>query len=108
MCLQPATQTDIPAQTVAVAKAAFPKGNMYISLRDEFATIVQDEQFQALYPLRGQPAEAPWRLALVSLMQFMESLTDLRRRSLCAGGSIGSMCWGWSWRIRGFGLLGVV
>jgi transposase len=29
-----------------------------------------------LFPSRGQPAEAPWRLALVTLMQYAEGLTD--------------------------------
>jgi len=27
-------------------------------------------------PTVGQPAEAPWRLALVTVMQFAENLTD--------------------------------
>ncbi|KAA0584296.1 transposase [Azospirillum oryzae] len=30
----------------------------------------------ALYPERGQPAAAPWRLALVSVLQFLEELPD--------------------------------
>jgi transposase len=74
----PETQTPeaIPAQTGAGAPAAFPQGNSYMELRDEFETRFQDEQFIALYPQRGQPAEAPWRLALVTVMQFMEHLTD--------------------------------
>lgn len=29
-----------------------------------------------LFPTRGQPAEAPWRLALISIMQYAEGLTD--------------------------------
>ncbi len=76
MSLKPQTPEEIPAQTVAVAQAAFPHGNTYLKLRAEFETLFQDEQFVALYPQRGQPAEAPWRLALVTLMQFMEHLTD--------------------------------
>src|SRR5690348_15093701 len=36
----------------------------------------QDEWFADLYPQRGQPAYAPWRLALVTVLQFMENLTD--------------------------------
>jgi transposase len=76
MSLKPQIPEEIPAQTVEVARAAFPKGNIYMNLRDEFEAIYQDEQFQKLYPQRGQPSEAPWRLALVTLMQFMENLTD--------------------------------
>jgi len=57
-------------------RAAFPKGNIYIHLRDTLGTIYQDELFDDLYPNRGQPAYAPWRLALVTVFQFMENLTD--------------------------------
>ncbi|GHO50302.1 IS1182 family transposase [Ktedonospora formicarum] len=56
--------------------ASFPKGNLYIHLRDILGTIYQDEWFADLYPGRGQPAYAPWRLALVTVFQFMENLTD--------------------------------
>lgn len=76
MSLQPALKQEIPSQTAEVAQAAFPNGNIYISLRQEFETIFQDQQFEEFYPERGQPAEAPWRLALVTLMQFMENLAD--------------------------------
>jgi transposase len=66
----------VPEETERVAKAAFPKGNIYMKMRDELGTIYADEQFAALYPQRGQPAEAPWRLALITVMQFAEDLTD--------------------------------
>ncbi len=45
-------------------------------LRDELGTIYQDELFADLYPKQGSYAEAPWRLALVSVMQYMENYTD--------------------------------
>lgn len=76
MSLQPTQDFTIPAQTAQVVKSAFPDGNLYLSMRDELGTIFADEQFRELYPQRGQPAEAPWRLALVTLMQFTENLTD--------------------------------
>jgi transposase len=78
MSLQPNKETGIPLQTVEVAHSTFPSGNIYMTLRDELGTIFRDEQFQQLYLQRGQPAEAPWRLALVTLMQFREDLTDRR------------------------------
>src|SRR5687767_10979596 len=59
-----------------VARAAFRKGNVYLTLRDELGVFFDDEMFAALLPERGQPAETPWRLALVCVMQFMEGLTD--------------------------------
>lgn len=76
MSLQPTTNTEIPFDTTEVAKSAFPKGNVYMKLRDEIGVLFADQQFEALYSQRGQPAETPWRLALVTLMQFMENLTD--------------------------------
>jgi hypothetical protein len=74
--LKPQPIPEIPAETVRVVRAAFPKGNLYIHLRDTLGTIYQDELFADLYPGRGQPAYAPWRLALVTVFQFMENLTD--------------------------------
>jgi transposase len=76
MSLQPEERNTIPSLTVMVARTAFPKGNIYLRMRDEMGVMFKDEQFTHLYPQRGQPAEAPWRLALVTLMQFMEDLTD--------------------------------
>ncbi len=76
MSLHPQTNFDIPEQTVTVAQTAFPKGNLYMTMRDELGTIYHDEMFIELYSERGQPAEAPWRLALVTIMQFAENLTD--------------------------------
>lgn len=66
----------IPEETARVARAAFPRGNAYIRMRDELDTIYEDEQFERLFRHRGQPAESPWRLALVTIFQFVESLSD--------------------------------
>jgi transposase len=69
--------TPVPEETARVARAAFPGGhNPYLALRDELGTVFADEDFAALYPRRGQPAEAPWRLALVTVFQFVENLSD--------------------------------
>jgi hypothetical protein len=76
MCLKPETIESVPEETARIARAAYPKGNSYVQLRDTFGSIYQDEQFAELYPQRGQPAEAPWRLALVSVLQFREGLSD--------------------------------
>lgn len=45
-------------------------------MRDALGTIYEDADFAALFPSRGQPAEPPWRLALVTVMQFAERLSD--------------------------------
>ncbi|MCC3768312.1 IS1182 family transposase, partial [Streptomyces sp. UNOC14_S4] len=67
---------EIPAETVRVARAAFPKGTLAIRLRDELGVLFRDEQFAALFPARGKPAWSPGRLALVSVLQFAEGMPD--------------------------------
>ena len=76
MSLHPTRIGEIPAETVRVARAAFAHGTVVMRLRDEFAELYQDEDFSALYPRRGQPGLAPWRLALVTVFQFLEHLSD--------------------------------
>ena len=66
----------IPELTAKVARRAFRKGNPYMQMRDVLGTFFTDDQFADLYPADGQPAYAPWRLALVSVMQFAENLSD--------------------------------
>jgi transposase len=66
----------VPEDTAEVAHKAFPKGNPYIRMRDLLGTIYTDDVFADLYPPDGQPAIRPWRLALVTVMQFAENLTD--------------------------------
>ena len=74
--LQPDHATRIPELTLFVAKAAFPHGSLPITLRDELGTIFDDADFGHLYPTLGQPAESPARLALITLLQFVENLPD--------------------------------
>ena len=66
----------VPEETAIIAHAAFPKGNPYLQMRDELGSIYTDDMFADLYPPDGQPAVRPWRLALVTMMQFAENLTD--------------------------------
>lgn len=66
----------IPEETVRVARRAFRKGSLAMWLRDELAAIYADPDFATVYPRRGQPGVAPWRLALVTVLQFAEGLTD--------------------------------
>ena len=76
MSLHPTPIGEIPNETARVARAAFPKGALATRLRDEFADLYEDADFRALYPRRGQPGLAPWRLALVTVLQFLEQLSD--------------------------------
>jgi transposase len=66
----------VPDDTARVARAAFRRGNPCLILRDRLGTLFMDADFADLYPKRGQPAYAPWRLALVTLLQFREGLSD--------------------------------
>jgi transposase len=76
MSLHPLPVGPIPEETTRVARAAFPKGNVFMQMRDVLGAIYDDAQFTELFAVRGRPAEAPWRLALVSVMQFAEGLSD--------------------------------
>src|SRR4029453_10353482 len=76
MSLRPQPVGSIPEQTARVAHAAFPKEHPYLTLREHLGTIFQDEDFAALFPAWGYPGLPPWRLALMTLMQFRENLAD--------------------------------
>ena len=76
MSLIPSIIEPVPAQTVQVARAAFPKGNLYLSMRDEVGTVFDDTDFAELFSSLGYPAVTPWRLALITIMQFLENLSD--------------------------------
>jgi transposase len=76
MSLAPHPSYPIPEETLRIAQAAFPRPSRFMQMRDQLGTIDDDAAFGALYPHRGQPTEAPWRLALVTIMQFADALTD--------------------------------
>jgi transposase len=66
----------VPEEVARVAHAVFPQGNVFMQVRDTLGALYTDEGFADLFPTHGQPAFAPWRLALVTVFQFMEHLTD--------------------------------
>ena len=76
MTLHPQSLPPIPEETARVARAAFPKGSLYMRLRDTVGVFFTDEDFAALYPRCGRLAESPWRLALITVMQFVATLSD--------------------------------
>src|SRR3954454_12205005 len=78
MSLKPDPIQPVPEETARIARAAFRKGNPLLRLRDELGAIFADADFADLFPKLGQPALPPWRLALVTILQFREDLPDRR------------------------------
>src|SRR3954453_17024925 len=76
MSLHPQPEYLIPEQTQRVAHAAFPKGTLALHITDALGSLYRDHQFAALFPKAGQPAEAPARLALATVLPFVEGLSD--------------------------------
>ncbi|MBP1466265.1 IS1182 family transposase [Candidatus Chloroploca sp. M-50] len=66
----------IPNETARVAHAAFPKGNPSMRMRDTLGPISANRDVADLFPRDGAPAQAPAHLALISVMQFAENLSD--------------------------------
>ena len=94
MSLRPQPIPPVPEKTARIARAAFPHSNLYLKMRDDLGAIFTDEDFAALFPKRGQPAEAPWRLALATIkhirplcrpglqQRFVRRLPSRRRRAI--------------------------
>ncbi|MFG2276999.1 IS1182 family transposase [Streptomyces chartreusis] len=62
--------------TVRTAWAACPKGTPVMLMRDRLDVVFADEDFTHLYPSDGRPGFSPGQLALVSVLQFAENLSD--------------------------------
>lgn len=69
MSMHPQPISPVPEDTTSVAKAAFPKVNVYIEMRNVLGTVYDDEDFSELFERRGRPAIVPWRLAMVTVMR---------------------------------------
>ena len=76
MSLQAQPLDPIPELTSRIARASFPKGTLAMQLRDALGPIYEDADFADLFPKRGRAAQAPWRLALVIVLQALENLSD--------------------------------
>jgi transposase len=66
----------VPEQTARVAHAAFQQSCLCLRLYDQLGTIFQDQDFADLFPESGQPGLSPFRLALVTILRFIEGLSD--------------------------------
>jgi transposase len=92
MALRPQSLPPVPEATAAAVQAAFPKGNLYVALRAEFGPLYDDQLFADLYPPQGRPVEvAPWRVALVVVMPYINGSLIARRRMRSVAVWIGRM-----------------
>ena len=76
MSLEPRADDGVPELTARVVRAAFPKGTLAIRIREALGPLLSDEDFAAAFPRRGRPAASPGALALVSVLQYAEGLSD--------------------------------
>jgi transposase len=76
MSLEPRADDGVPELTARVVRAAFPKGTLAIRIREALGPLFADEDFAAAFPRRGRPAASPGALALVSVLQYSEGLSD--------------------------------
>jgi transposase len=59
MSLKPMAIPPVPAETARVAKAAFPKGNIYMKLSERGGTLFRDDDFAALFSNEGASGLPP-------------------------------------------------
>ena len=78
MSLKDTNPSQVPEDTARVAKAVFKKGHRYLTLRDTFGDLFDSDDFRFLFHAEGRPAINPATLALVTLVQFAENLSDER------------------------------
>lgn len=76
MSLRPQPVPPVPDATARVAWAAFPQGNLSLVRRDAFGAMGADDECAPRCPTLGQPAEAPWRFALVLVMRYVADCSD--------------------------------
>ena len=74
--LRPQSLPPVPAVTARIARAAFAEGPPRLRAADEPSEVFTDATFAALVRRRGQAAPALWRLALATIRQFSEGLSD--------------------------------
>jgi transposase len=76
MSMRPRALPDVPEQTAAVARAAFRHGSLAMRVRDELGEVFSDGAFMDAFGIRGRPGISPGQLAMVTVLQFAENLTD--------------------------------
>ncbi len=71
--------------SLRITWARVPLGTLAMHLRDALGSIYEDADFADLFPKRGRAAEAPWRLAVVTVLQALENLSDRQAAEMVRG-----------------------
>ena len=92
--MQPGPWPEVPADTARVARAAFRKGSLPVRARDELGAWCDDGAFAGMYGVRGAPGISPAQLAVVTVLQFTENLTDRQAADAVRGRRVMTRtCW---------------
>ena len=86
MSMRPQAPPAVSEHTRRIARAAFPKSTFCLRIADALGPVYRDGQLAALFPRRGQPAAAPGRLALATVLPFVENLSDREAADAVRGG----------------------
>src|SRR5260221_9270921 len=79
MCVQPAPWPEPDPQIAAAMAAKYPGKRprpLAVQVRDRLGQWLEDEEFAAVFGVRGRPGWSPSRLALVTVLQRAEDLAD--------------------------------
>lgn len=78
MSLRPEEWPEVPEATARVARAAAGRGELPLAMRvrDELGGLFADAQFAVEFGRRGRRGWSPGRLAMVTVLQMAENLTD--------------------------------
>ena len=100
--MQPQPWPQVPAGTARVARKAFRKGALAIRARDELGSWCEDEAFAVAYGVRGKPGISPAQLAVVTVLQFTENMTDRQAADAVRGRLDWKYCLGLALEDEGF------
>jgi transposase len=102
MSMQPQPWPEVPEATARVARAAFRKGALAIRARDQLGCWYADADFAGAYGVRGAPGISPAQLAMVTVLQFTENLTDRQAADAVRGRLDWKYCLGLALEDEGF------
>ena len=67
MSLRSQTEYVVAIETVKVAHAVFPKGNLCLTMADILSEFINDDTFNELYAVKGQPGAYSPNFGLLGL-----------------------------------------